>query len=58
MDWFGRCNDAKAVTWQGNSLDRVGCVFNHKRLYANIQRDDSVLETSFDLENRAHWMAE
>jgi centrosomal protein CEP76 len=51
------CADAKAVTWQGRALDRIGCVFNHKRLYANIQRDDSVLETSFDLENRAHWMA-
>ena len=51
-----RADDPNALSWRGRRLARVGCVFNHKRLYANVQRDDSVAEARWDLDNRAHWM--
>jgi centrosomal protein CEP76 len=34
---------------------RVGCLFNHESFYANVQPDDAVQATSFDLANWALW---
>lgn len=36
---------------------KVGCVFNHQSFYANIQIDDVVANTSWDLSNESHWKA-
>lgn len=30
---------------------KIGCVFNHKHFYANIQLDDIVANTNWDLDN-------
>lgn len=35
----------------------VGCVFNHKSFFANIQTDDKVINTSWDLEDEYMWKA-
>lgn len=35
----------------------VGCVFNHKSFFANIQADDKVINTSWDLEDEYMWKA-
>lgn len=39
-------------TWPYQS---VGCVFNHQRLFANCQCDDSAFGTSYTLEDPALW---
>ena len=36
---------------------KVGCVFNHQSFYANIQVDDIVANTSWDLHNEGMWKA-
>ncbi len=33
----------------------IGCIFNHKSFYGNIQADDRVPNTAFDLENESLW---
>ena len=33
----------------------LGSLFNHESLYANVQTDDSVAATAFDLANWAQW---
>jgi centrosomal protein CEP76 len=33
----------------------IGCIFNHKSFYANVQSSDCVLTASFDLNNKTHW---
>lgn len=35
----------------------IGCVFNDKHFYANIQADDQVQNTIFDLEDDSLWKA-
>ena len=35
----------------------VGCVFNHKSFFANIQADDKVINTSWDMEDEYMWKA-
>jgi len=35
----------------------VGCVFNNKRFFANIQADDRVVNICFDLEDEYMWKA-
>ena len=35
----------------------IGCVFNHKSFYANIQPDDMVKSTIFDLNDDSLWKA-
>jgi len=34
---------------------KVGCVFNHKSFYANIQVDDIVANTNWDLDDESLW---
>lgn len=34
---------------------KVGCVFNHKHFYGNIQVDDVVANTNWDLEDESCW---
>ena len=34
---------------------KVGCVFNHLGFYGNIQADDNVVNTNWDLENESLW---
>lgn len=34
---------------------KVGCVFNHKSFYGNIQIDDIVANTCWDLQNESMW---
>ena len=33
----------------------ISCIFNHKSFFGNIQPDDRVPNTSFDLENESLW---
>lgn len=33
----------------------VGCIFNHKSFYANIQADDRVINTNWNLEDEYMW---
>ena len=35
----------------------IGCVFNNKSFYANIQNDDRVVNTHWDLEDEYMWKA-
>ncbi|EFJ50198.1 hypothetical protein VOLCADRAFT_104023 [Volvox carteri f. nagariensis] len=56
--WAGRVGGAVRYaitdvdTWPYQS---VGCVFNHLRLYANYQCDDSAFGTSYVLEDASLW---
>ena len=34
---------------------KIGCVFNHRKFYGNIQVDDTVANVSWELENEAMW---
>ena len=34
---------------------QVGCVFNDKTFYANVQADDKVVNTNWDLEDEYMW---
>ena len=34
---------------------KVGCVFNPTKFFANVQVDDTVIHTEWDLENPNHW---
>ncbi|CAD8195026.1 unnamed protein product [Paramecium octaurelia] len=36
---------------------RIGCIFNHKCFYANIQENDSVLKTDLNIEDYTKWKA-
>ena len=36
---------------------KIGCVFNHKSFYGNLQQNDSAFYTSFDLEDEYLWKA-
>ncbi|CAG9334919.1 unnamed protein product [Blepharisma stoltei] len=36
---------------------KIGCAFNHKSFYANIQVDDIVANTNWDLQNESLWKA-
>lgn len=33
----------------------VGCVFNNQKFFANVQADDRVVNTSWDLEDEYMW---
>ena len=33
----------------------IGCIFNHKSFYANVQPSDNVLTCQFDLHNGSSW---
>jgi len=35
----------------------IGCLFNHESFYANIQADDRVISTIFDLDDETLWKA-
>jgi hypothetical protein len=35
----------------------VGCIFNNKTFFGNIQADDRVVNTSWDLEDEYMWKA-
>ena len=34
---------------------QVGCVFNHKNFFGNVQADDRVVNTDWDLEDKYMW---
>lgn len=34
---------------------KIGCVFNHRKFYGNIQVDDTVANVAWDLENESLW---
>lgn len=35
----------------------IGCIFNNRSFYANIQEDDRVFAVNWDLEDEFHWKA-
>jgi hypothetical protein len=35
----------------------IGCMFNNRRFFANIQADERVVNTNFDLEDEYMWKA-
>lgn len=41
----------------GGFFKTVGCVFNHRSFYANLQAEDRVSKVSWDLDNERHWKA-
>jgi len=34
---------------------KIGCIFNHEEFYGNIQADDTVINTNFDLTDESMW---
>lgn len=71
IDTSSEIKKAKSIFWETLTGQRfelsdprihrfyrtIGCVFNHKSFYANIQADDRVISSIFDLEDESLWMS-
>ncbi|KAH9600427.1 CEP76 [Trypanosoma melophagium] len=54
MLWEPTTGDRFSLT-DAHPYETIGCMFNHRSFYANIQQSDVVVTTSFDLDNEELW---